>query len=115
MQIPIPEIVMTWQFWLTAVIVYILCEIFKQIPLIKDGECGWLVNGFGVIVGALILCLLMGFSWENCIFGILASAASTLAYEIWRNILNSVVGKKETIPAQNVEVQDVEERVGGTD
>ena len=89
----IPEIVTTWQFWVTAVIIYILCEIFKQIPLIKDGSCGWLVNLFGVLIGALVLCLFLGFSWENALFGILAAAASTLAYEIWQNVLSQITQK----------------------
>lgn len=105
MRIAIPDIVVTWQFWLSAVIVYIICEIFKQIPLIKQGNCGWLVNLFGIIIGAIILCLLMGFTWENAIFGVLSSAVSTLAYEIWSNILKQVTGGKV----------DYDLHVGGSD
>lgn len=114
MQIPIPEIVMTWQFWIVAVAVFILCEIFKQIPYLKEGANSWLVNLFGILVGIILLCLLLGWTVENCIFGILAAAASTLAYEIWQNILNQVTSKG--IPAQNVAIKDADDtKVGGSD
>ena len=106
MQIPIPEVIFTWQFWITAVAVFILCEIFKQIPAIKNGNVSWVVNLFGILVGVLILCILVGWTGENVVFGILASAASTLAYELWQNILNTVIGKNAELP---------DTKIGGSD
>ena len=109
MEVPVPDVIATWQFWVTAVVVYILCEIFKQIPMLKDGRASWLVNLFGVVVGAIVLCAFLGFTWQNAIFGILASAASTLAYEIWSNILNQVTGDKI-----KKEISEDETKIGGT-
>ena len=116
MEVPVPDIIVTWQFWVTGVAVYILCEIFKQIPSIKDGGWGWVVNIASVFFGSIILCLLLGFTWENLVFGILAAAASTLAYEIWSNVLNSIEVAKQfkPLPASNDADAD-DKKVGGSD
>ena len=114
MNIPIPDIITTWQFWVVAVAVYILAEIFKQIPYLKDGNNSWLVNLFSIVIGVILLCLLLGWTAANVVFGILAAAASTLAYEIWQNVLASIVGKKETAAAQIESPNDDETKVGGT-
>lgn len=98
MNIPIPEIIFTWQFWVTGAAVYVLCELFKQIPALKAGDLGWVTNLFGIVVGIVLLCLLLGWTGQNVVFGILSASIATLAYELWQNILNSVVGKREATP-----------------
>ena len=110
MEVPVPDVITTWPFWVTAVVVYILCEIFKQIPMLKDGRASWLVNLFGVFVGAIVLCAFLGFTWPNAIFGVLASAASTLAYEVWSNILNQVTSNRV-----QKQISEDDTKAGGTD
>lgn len=101
---PIPDMFTLWEFWVTAIACYIICEVIKRIPYVKKNERGWIVNAVNIIAGAIILTALLG-SWgdpSSYIFGILASAISTLAYETFMNIFN--FGKRE---------DDV--KVGGTD
>ena len=109
MNIPIPDVILTWQFWVTGAVVFVLCEVFKQIPYIKAGNNSWLVNVFGLVVGVLLLCLLLGFTGQNIVFGVLASAISTLAYEMWQNVLNSIVGKRTATSLSD------DNKTGGTD
>ena len=111
MNIPIPEVVTTWPFWAVAVACYILCEIIKQIPSIKQSDHGWIVNLCSIVIGVLLLCLLVGWTGENVVFGILAAAASTLAYELWSNILAQIVDKQTPAEVHD----DGDTKVGGSD
>lgn len=91
MNFPVPEIISTWQFWAVAVATYVICEVFKQIPYLKNGDHGWITNLFGIVVAVILLCALMGWTAENAIYGVLASAAATLAYEIWSNVIANII------------------------
>lgn len=104
MQLPIPDVVMTWQFWAAAVACYIICEAIKRIPYIKGRE--WIVNIVNLGVGCVLLCLLLGWNWENVIYGVLASAVADIAYQLWSNVINSITGTK---PDDNYT------KTGGTD
>lgn len=104
MSFPIPDMFTLWQFWITAVICYIVCEVVKRIPYVKNNDREWIVNIVNLIVGAIVLTALLG-AWadpSSYIFGILASSISTLAYETFMNIFS--FGKHE----DNL-------KVGGTD
>lgn len=89
MEIPIPEVVMTWQFWLSAVACYIVCEVVKRIPVVAARP--WIVNIANVVIGILMIGLLMGWSGENVIYGILASGMADIAYQLFKNFINTVV------------------------
>lgn len=94
---PIPDMFMLWEFWVTAIACYIICEVVKRIPYVMKYERGWIVNVVNIIVGAITLTALLG-SWadpSSYIFGILASSISTLAYETFMNIFK--FGKAEEL------------------
>ena len=103
LQLPVPEMITTWQFWVVAVCCFILSEVLKLIPFIKDNA--WIINLANVLFGILLLGAICGFSGENILFGILASAASTLAWEVYKNILSAIVGTKP----------ELDTKAGGTD
>lgn len=91
MEITFPDVITTWQFWTVAAACYVLCEIIKQIPSLKGSDHGWIVNLCSIAIGVLLLGLLLGWTGENVVFGILAAATSTLAYELWSNVLKQIV------------------------
>lgn len=87
MDFPIPVVVFTWQFWLTAAICYIVCEAIKRMPNVP----AWFVNIVNIVAGALIYTALVG-GWIDAsayLFGILASSVADLAYQLYKNVLNS--------------------------
>lgn len=101
MEIPIPEVVFTWQFWLAAVICYVICEAVKRIPNIPS----WFINVANIVVGALVYTALVG-GWIDAsayLFGILASSVADLAYQVYKNIFESITGK------------DHQDKIGGTE
>lgn len=88
-EIAIPEIVTSWQFWAVAIACYIVCEVVKRVPYIKDRA--WIVNVLNLALGIVLMCLILGFDWINVIYGILASAVADIAYQLWKNIVGQIV------------------------
>ena len=87
--IPTPEIIFTWQFWLTAAACWVLCEIVKNIP----GCPKWLVPIVNLVFGVVLLTVLMG--WNDgltLIAGILCSAVADYAFQFFTKIIKGVVG-----------------------
>lgn len=89
MDIPIPDVVYTWQFWCSAILCYVVCEAIKRIPNIPD----WTINIVNLAVGAVLYVLLVG-GWAepaNYLFGILAASLADIAYQLFKNIVHSVL------------------------
>ena len=93
LQLPVPEMINTWQFWVVAAACGIICEVLKQVPYIKEHP--WILNLANLALGILLLGVLCGFSGENVLFGILASAAAIFAYEMIKNIYRNIVGDED--------------------
>lgn len=103
MNFPIPDMLTCWQFWITAVLCYVVCEVIKRIPYVQHDRA-WIVNIVNLFVGALVLTAFLG-AWtdpSSYLFGILASSLSTMAYEVFMNIFK--FGKDES-----------EMKIGGTE
>lgn len=93
MEFPIPEVVYTWQFWCTAVLCYVVCEAVKKIPNIP----GWTINVINLAVGAILYPTLLA-AWAqpaNYLFGILAASMADIAYQLFKNIVGSVIPSKD--------------------
>lgn len=99
-EIPTPDIIMTWQFWLAAAACWVICEVVKQIP----GCPSWLIGVVNIIVGIILLCLLTGWSGENVVAGILCSAMACFAYEFFKKIVDGIAGSEQP-----------NDKLGGTD
>lgn len=105
MEINMPEVVFTWQFWVAGVLCYVVCEAVKRIPKMSD----WGINLINLVVGAIIYTALIG-GWAdpaNYLFGVLAASVADIAYQLYKNIFNSVSTVKE------ITIDDV--NPGGTD
>lgn len=93
MDLQIPEVVYTWQFWCAAVLCYVVCEAVKRIPNIP----AWTINIVNLFAGAVIYVLLVG-GWAdpaNYLFGILAASLADIAYQLFKNIVHSVLPMDE--------------------
>lgn len=90
MTFPLPEVVTSWQFWCVAVACYIICEVVKLIPAFTEHP--WVVNLLNLIVGIVLIGLLLGWSGENLLFGILASAVADFAYQTFKNLITQFTG-----------------------
>lgn len=89
MDFPIPEVVYSWQFWISAVVCYVVCEAVKRIPKIAD----WSINIINLIVGALIYTAFIN-GWgepSSYLFGILAASFADIAYQLFKNIVSYAV------------------------
>lgn len=89
MEIPIPEVVYTWQFWCTAILCYVACEALKMIPCIP----GWTINLANLAVGAILYTILVsGWMDPACyLFGVLAASVADIAYQLWKNTVGMIL------------------------
>lgn len=80
------DIIMTWQFWLAAAACWAVCEVVKHIP----GCPSWLVGVVNLVFGVVFLSLLLGFSGQNIVAGVLCSAMACYAFEFVTKIVQGV-------------------------
>lgn len=95
MEFILPDVVWTWQFWLTALMCYVICEAVKQIPHMTS----WGINLINLVVGAFVYTALIG-GWDvaaSYMFGIFASAMADFAYQIFSNTYGVFIKKDEEI------------------
>lgn len=85
------SLIITWQFLLVAAACGFIGILIKKIPGIPD----WLIPFINLVFAVLVFMALVGFEVLNGLVGVLAAAVATYVYELFMQIFEVLVPKKE--------------------